>query len=97
MTKEELNKPATTVQECIIEIPLVEIFVDGKSIGFHNEYTVRRIVLAVHRKQIPNNIKFFLENKEHFIKQKEDHTYVNPVFPFGFYDLSYTLSLALMD
>ena len=98
MTKEELNKKVSTIQECIIEVPLAEVFVNGESIGLHNEYSVRRIQLAVKKGELSNDVTFLFKGKESKIIFNEyGNCVIRPHFEDGFFDLSYELAFALID
>lgn len=85
-------KPVSRVEDCIIEPPLVEVFVDGKSIGFHNEFTVTRIRLAVYRGEIPNNITFKWKGIE---SKLEDNRCIVPEFDEEFH-IMYGLLINLL-
>lgn len=78
-------KKVSTIEECIIEPPLVEVFVDGKSIGFHNEYTITRIRVAVYKGEIPNNVTFMYKGVE---SKLIDNRCIEPEFDDDFHIMS---------
>ncbi len=96
MNNNLLNK-VTSFEDCIIEVPLAEVFINGESKGFHNEYTVRRILVAVKRDELENNFHFVFNGKTNRIVEEKHHTYFSPNFDKGFFDISYELAFALMD
>lgn len=100
MTKEQIKfNKAHSFEDCVIEVPLAEVFVDGVSKGFHNEYTIRRLQLAVYRKELPNNITFKYKGQESriVIDENGSNCKIKPAFISGMYDISYELAFALLD
>lgn len=81
------------IEEYIIEVPLAEVFINEVSKGFHNEYTCRNLQIAVKR-GILKDVKIVFNNKECFI---QNDGVILPNIPKGFYDISYKLSLDMMD
>lgn len=85
------------IQDYIIETPLAEVFYKGESQGFHNEYTVRNILVQVKNKKLENHFEFVYKDKKSCIAEEDGYAYVKPNFNKGFFDLSYTQALTLMD
>lgn len=89
----------SSFEDCIIEVPLAEVFVNGVSKGFHNEYTIRRLQLAVYRKELPNNITFKYKEQESNITIDNNgyNCKIRPAFISGMFDISSELAFALLD
>lgn len=85
------------VEDYIIEMPVVEVFYGDVSQGFHNELTVRNILVGIKQKKLKNNFMFVFKGKEHIVKEEEGHVWIYPNFEKGFWDISYKLALNLMD
>ena len=80
------------MENYIIECPLAEVFINDVSQGFHNEYTCRNLQLVVRKGELENVIivfdgKYYVIEKDGVIKGSIK----------GFYDVSYKLSLEMMD
>jgi len=75
-----------TINNFVIKVPLAEVFIDGVSQGFHNEFTCRNLQLAVKNNEL-KNVKFIYNDNEFCISSDgkiEKHLK-------GFYDIGYEL------
>ena len=79
------------IENYIIPTPLCEVFFRGISQGFHNEYTVRNVLLAVTKGEIENECTFVFNGK--ISKINADFKIKPPMA--GFMDLSYKLAFQL--
>jgi hypothetical protein len=58
------------IENYIIDIGLVEVFINGESQGFHNEYTCRNLQVAVAKGEI-SNVELLYKYKDEFDKTVE--------------------------
>jgi hypothetical protein len=92
--KSEYYNNVKSYQDCIMECPLAEVYVDGISIGLHNEYTIRKMQVAVKRKDINNEIAIVYKGQTSLICNNGK---IKPILPKGFYSLSSDLAFDLLD
>ena len=85
--------PVSSFEECIIPTPLAEIILDGESKGFHNEYTVRKLSLAVYNKQVNySTIEIHFNNEKYVMNNTTGKIQIK-----NFMDLTYKLAFELMN
>ena len=63
------------IADYIINLGLVEVFVNGESQGFHNEYTCRNLQIAVANGEIAN-VELIYRYKDEFDKEVEMRTLI---------------------
>lgn len=80
------------IENFVIPTPLCEVFFRGISQGFHNEYTVRNILLAVKQGEIENEFTFVFNG----ITSKIHADFKIKPTMAGFMDLSYKLAFQLV-
>ena len=90
-----------TFKEFVLNTPLnVDVFYKEQLVLKNcNEYTIRNLQVAAKEGKLdPKEIEFcfYGEEKITFHKLSENFT-VTPVFPKGFYSLSYDLAIKLLD
>lgn len=81
-----------TIEDFIIKTPLVEVFIEGISQGFHNEFTYRNLQIAVKNGEL-KNVKFIHNNNEFWISSDGR---IKPHLK-GFYDVSYKLVKKILE